>query len=267
MSYKEDIKSKINPRRNGKIIVEDCLDSTNLFAEILIKNGAENTTVVIADSQTAGAGRRGRSFFSPPEKGIYMSYILHMPENIRNLELLTSAAGLAVCNAIENTFGICPQIKWPNDIFIDGRKVCGILTKLTSDKVQNIITHAVIGIGINVNGEKDDFPDELRNIAGSLKMAFNKECDRAALCAKVIDELDGMLIIENILEKDCGELVRKLAERSCTIGREVDITKENSKIRCRAVGLDSKGGLTVERGGEIGVVTSGEVIHCCETEI
>jgi BirA family biotin operon repressor/biotin-[acetyl-CoA-carboxylase] ligase len=257
MSYERDINANINAKRQGIIIVESCLASTNLYAENLIKNRAENGTVVIADSQTAGAGRRGRCFFSPPGVGIYMSYILAIPKGTQNLPLLTCAAGLIVSNAIDETAGISTKMKWPNDIMYNNKKLCGILTKLTADNLHNIITHAVVGIGINVNQEKGDFPDELKNIAASVRIASGSECDRAVLCAKVITGLDGIL-----QKMGSKELIKELSEKSCTIGKEVELTTQGEKRRGLAVAIDSNGGLVVKTGDKMCVVSAGEVIHC-----
>jgi BirA family biotin operon repressor/biotin-[acetyl-CoA-carboxylase] ligase len=257
MNFERDINAKINANRQGIIIVERSLSSTNLYAENLIKNGAESGTVVIADSQKDGAGRRGRHFFSPPGVGIYMSYIILVPKGAQHIELLTSAAGLAVSNAIDEIAGIRTKIKWPNDIMHNEKKLCGILTKLTADTLHNIITHAIIGIGINVNQADGDFPDELKDTASSLRIASGRECDRAALSAKVITELDN--ILRNIKSK---QLIKELCEKSCTIGREVELTTQGKSIRGFALGIDSKGGLIVSSAEKKLVVTAGEVIHC-----
>ncbi len=264
MKYSDEIKEAIGNKRPQKIIVMQRVGSTNEVARELVEKGAEGSTVVVADSQYAGSGRRGRSFFSPAGVGIYMSYIFDIPQSTRNLGLLTSVAGLSVCYAIEKTCKISPKIKWPNDILIQGKKVCGILTKLITDTADNKIKHAIIGIGINVNQDKEIFPDDIKEIAGSLKNACGREIDRAQLLAQVINKLDDMLLTNNVLEKSGCHVIDELCKASCTLGTDIVAITPSLSIKGRAIGIEKDGGLIVKTDNEIMVINSGEVVNCRE---
>lgn len=233
------------------------VDSTNTRCKLLAASGAPAGTTVIADSQTGGRGRRGRSFASPPGMGVYLSAILRphcAPEQLTHLTALTA---VAVCDAIAEATGLQPGIKWTNDIVLDGRKLCGILTELSIEAETGGVQYAVIGIGVNCNQQLEDFPEELWGFAGSLSMASGHRTDRSRLAAALVRQLQ---------EMDAGLLVRKqellarYAERCVTIGSRVRIVRADEECYAQAVGIDENAALrVVYDDGSEGVVNTGEV--------
>ena len=260
MLTQREIEKYIHVGRRGEIICLDSTVSTNLAAAQMAADGAADGTVIVADGQTGGMGRLGRSFYSPARAGIYLSYIKELPQHAGNLSLLTSLAGLAVCDAIISACGLSPQIKWPNDIIIAGKKVCGILTKLITDIKTNRITHAIIGIGINVNQCEGDFPEELAEKAGSLRMALGQDLNRTKLCAEIINRLDTLFFEENALYADTAPYVSRLREVSCVLGKKVTVSPPEGEETVLALDIASDGGLVVLTDSGKKVIHSGEIV-------
>ena len=152
------------------------IDSTNRYLKELAATGAPEGTVVIANKQSAGRGRLGRSFFSPEEKGIYMSILLRPEIELERAVLITSMAAVAVARAVERVSTIPAQIKWVNDIFINRKKVCGILTEAGINTEKGSLDYAVLGIGVNVGSM--EFPAELKEIATSVSNECGKEVSK-----------------------------------------------------------------------------------------
>ncbi len=168
--------------------------STNKVLKELAFDGAPEGTVVISDCQTAGRGRLGRSFASPSGKGIYLSYLMRpsvLPELISRI---TCWSAVATADSIASVCDTDPKIKWVNDIQINGKKIVGILTEMSIESEIGSISNVVIGIGINVNDEPEDFPEEIRSIASSIRKekGESEPINRAKLAAKLIQELDRM---------------------------------------------------------------------------
>ena len=168
--------------RKADIEVYGELDSTNTVAKKRIAEGARQWHTVVALSQTGGEGRLGRSFFSPSDTGIYMSCVLY-PEAER-IGLITGMAAVAVCEALEK-MGFSPSIKWVNDIFVEGKKVCGILAKSVFKEGKPCV---ILGIGLNVFAPEGGFPEEIRDVATAL-FSEKKEGVREKLCAEILDNL------------------------------------------------------------------------------
>ncbi|MGA8943871.1 MAG: biotin--[acetyl-CoA-carboxylase] ligase [Thermoactinomyces sp.] len=162
--------------------------STQILAHKLAKDGAPEGTVVVAEEQVEGRGRMGRFWYSPPETGIWMSLILRPPIPLVDASHLTLLASVAVRAAIEKETGLKIRIKWPNDLLIDGKKVCGILTELRGEHDQ--IHYVIMGIGMNVNVNESDFPIELRKTGTSLAMESGRIIHRASLVASILGELE-----------------------------------------------------------------------------
>ncbi len=160
-------------------------DSTNNVLKQMAHDGAPSGTVVTADCQTAGKGRLGRTFASPAGKGIYLSYLMRPSTDMELISTITCYAAVAVVNAIYTVCGIRPSIKWVNDLQINGRKICGILTEMTGDAV-------IIGIGINVNDAPEDLPEQIRSFSSSIRMEMGLDQDipRQAIIDALIEELD-----------------------------------------------------------------------------
>lgn len=222
------------------------IDSTNTAAKKLAKEGAAHGTVLIADAQTAGRGRMGRQFDSQKGSGIYLSVILRPQCPPDQLMHLTCAAGVAMCDAVEQVTGIRPGIKWINDLVLAGRKLGGILTELSVDK--GLTEYAVIGIGINCN--RSAFPPELEQIATSLSV------DRAALAGAMIDRLYDMTAQLN----DKAAIMERYRKDCITLQKTVYVHRTADVLQGTAVDLNDDGGLVVRLAdGSLITVSAGEV--------
>ena len=166
----------------------DSIDSTNTQARLMAKQGAPAGTVLIADHQTSGRGRLGRSFHSPGGVGIYFSVILRPQCHATELMHLTCAVAVAACDAVEKNTGLRPGIKWTNDLVHGKHKLGGILTELGLNP-NGTVEYAIIGIGINCCQEAKDFPEEIRSIAASLSMVTGKSVDRSRVAAALMEEM------------------------------------------------------------------------------
>ena len=235
----------------------DSLESTNTLARSMAAQGAPVGTVLIADSQTGGRGRLGRSFHSPAGAGIYMSVILRPNCPPQNLMHLTCAAAVAMCYAVENATGYRPGIKWTNDLVFGKKKVGGILTELGFGP-GGIASYAIVGIGINCTQSEKDFPKEIRDIAGSLAMVTGKEIDRAAVAAHMIQAMHNM----NLTLQSFKEEILDTYRRDCiTLGKAVSLVRADGEVHHgTALDIDENGALIVEySSGCREIVNSGEV--------
>lgn len=251
--------------KNVKIKFYDEIDSTNAQAKLDLAESTSkklNKTVYVASKQTAGRGRLGRKFYSPEKSGIYLSVIY---ENQKNLipSLITSSASVAVCRAIKKIYNTEAKIKWVNDIFVDSKKVCGILTEGIANFETGLIDSVIIGIGINILDNKN-LPSELKNIAGSIihsKEESSKDLKRSEFCAQVINELflildGGTLEIKNAMQE--------YKERSFLIGKKIEvypiIDSQEKSYSCIVQDITEDAKLVVKLDdGKIKTLNSGEV--------
>lgn len=242
-----------HPWRN-RIHYFPTIDSTNTYAKQLARDGAPEGTIVIADHQTGGRGRMGRSFSSPAGMGIYLSVILRpdcLPEALMHL---TCAAGLAASDAVCAVTDRRPGIKWTNDLILARRKLGGILTELSVDAHTRKVEWAIIGIGINCCQRPEDFPPEIREIAISLGLS---PADRPRLIAALIQTL--FTTNHGILTKK-AEIMEQFRARCVTIGQEISILRGDQVSHGTALSVDDEGGLHVRlTDGSLTTVTSGEV--------
>lgn len=185
-----DIMSYLGEERMRTVRVLQKTDSTNRRVQELAQSGAPDGLTVIANEQTAGRGRLGRSFHSPKDTGIYFSVLLRPTCRPAEIVQITTWTAVAIARAIERTTGIRPDIKWVNDLIMGERKICGILTEMSVESETGTIQYVVVGIGVNVNQKIDEFPEELREIAGSIAMAVGHPVSRAYLAACMIEEMD-----------------------------------------------------------------------------
>ena len=233
----------------------DTTDSTNLQAKLLARQGAPHGTVLIAGHQTVGRGRLGRRFQSPVGMGVYLSVILRPNCLPAQLMHLTCATGVAMLEAIEKASGIRPQVKWINDLVVDGRKLGGILTELSVDK--GMVDYAVLGIGINSLQKEEDFPPEIAGLATSLSLAAGHTVLPEVLAAAMIEALWKM---STVLFTEKAQLMARYKENCITLGKEIQVIRGDSVRPGRAVDLDEDGGLLVEyTDGQTQTVSSGEV--------
>lgn len=232
-------------------------DSTNDQLKKLARQGAPHGTVLIADRQSVGHGRMGRSFHSPGGVGIYFSILLRPQCAPGELMHLTCATAVAMCEAVEKAVGFRPGIKWTNDLVFGKRKLGGILTELGFSS-NGTIDYAIIGIGLNCCQLESDFPEDIRTIAASLSMVTGREIDRASVAAAMMEALyrmDNRLLTEKAAILDAYR-------RSCiTIGQEVSLLRVGEPVRYgKAIGMDDNGALIVEFDqGPTETVNSGEV--------
>lgn len=168
----------------------ESLDSTNTYLKKAAREGAAEGTVVVADAQTAGRGRMGRHFLSPPGRGVYMSVLLRPDCPADCVQSLTATAAVAVCRAIEKVCSLEPEIKWVNDLILHGRKICGILCESCAS--EEGLGFVVLGIGLNVTELPEDFPPELRETAGSIYSQSGMVFERGALIAAILGEISAM---------------------------------------------------------------------------
>lgn len=224
-----------------KINVYSSLETTNKTAKEMAMSGAPHGTVVIADHQTAGLGRYGRQFFSPPG-GIYMSCVLYPAElSIQTPTLVTAFAAISVCEAIETVTGKSPQIKWVNDIYLDGKKICGILTEAVTDFESGNIQWIVAGIGVNFATR--DFPKELQALAGSVYGNEQTTVTRNRLAAEIINRF--VRSDNNLCDEQ--EVIHQYKKRLFMIGKTVFVTDQEDNYEATAVDVDHIGRLIVEK--------------------
>ena len=225
-------------------------DSTNRVAKELAGNGAAEGTLVVADRQSMGKGRLGRSFFSP-EGGIYMSLILRPQIPAERAVLITTCAAVAVARAIERVSDLTAGIKWVNDIYIDGKKVCGILAEAGLDPDKEVPSYVVLGIGINV--KQQSVPEELKTIVGCLEDAGQKVL-KEDLIAAVWEEF-AMLY----QELSTAVYMEEYKERSMLLNREVIVCGPQEEYTARVTDIDREGHLVLEREGKRVELSFGEV--------
>jgi len=232
------------------------IDSTNREAKAQAVAKARHGTVVIADYQTSGKGRFSRGFFSPRGSGLYISFVLHSAQlNFSNPTAITAYAGLCVCEAIESACGFVPAIKWVNDVYLDGKKICGILTEGIGDFESGGISEIVLGIGINVSTRDEDFPEGIRERAGSLYPDGHAQVTRNKLAAEIINR-----ILTPSSERSEPNLFERYKKRLFMLGSDITVIQGNEQYEAKALDLDDKGCLIVQKSdGKIAVLSSGEI--------
>ena len=233
------------------------LESTNKTAKELAIAGIEHSVVIMAGYQTAGRGRFSRSFFSPSGHGIYMSFIL-LPAQWQWLgapTLVTSYAAVSVCEAIEASTGKKPQIKWVNDVFLHGKKICGILSEAVADYESGGTQWIVVGIGINFTTPDDGFPEEIKHTAGSVFSQEKPTITRNRLAAEIVNR---MLRKNNI--GDSKPVLAEYKKRLMMLGSRVVVSGQRESFEATAIDIDDTGRLIVKKdNGETLTLSSGEV--------
>lgn len=240
----------------AKIIHHESVGSTNDEARALAAAGAPEGTVVVAEEQTGGKGRLGRRWESPRGTGVWLSVILRPPLPPAEVSPLTLMAAVAVAEAIERATGLRPGIKWPNDVLVNGRKVCGILTELSAEVER--INHVILGIGINVNLASADLPEEVRGSASSLAAEAGAPVSRARLAGELLSRLDYWY---RVFLRQGFDPAREVWKRySITLGRPVTASSRTQRIEGIAVDVEGDGALLIEMAdGSRQRVLAGEV--------
>jgi len=244
LNIAEFLKTK---RLGKKVTVFDSLPSTNTYLkELPQKTDGE---VIIALSQTGGRGRRSKSFFSPVG-GLYLSVLVNA-DSIGNINLLTTLCAVATAKAIESIAPLKAGIKWVNDIYVNSKKVCGILCEGIlgeNGKLESI----VIGIGVNV--KKTKFPEDIKNIASALENECDFHISTDKLAAEIINHLE-----EEINNISSLQFIKEAKQRSVVLGKEIEIVKPDGNIKALALDLDNDGHLIAEIDGKKEVLSSGEI--------
>ncbi|WP_288925936.1 biotin--[acetyl-CoA-carboxylase] ligase [uncultured Trichococcus sp.] len=241
--------------KGHRVIAHKTIDSTNLEAKRIVNEDPTFEGVILSEEQTKGRGRLGRVFYSPSESGLYMSLVLRPVADLDNATLITTAAAVAVCQAIETLTGKKPQIKWVNDIFLDGRKVCGILTEGIMDMESRTIGTIILGIGLNFREPETDFPDEIQSIAGTLFDKKNAAVTRNQMVAEILNRF--YLLYPDLVKRSYLDEYRK---RCFVLGEQVTFPQGNETIEAKAIAIDNDGGLVVALpNGKTKILTFGEI--------
>ena len=232
------------------------VDSTNRVAKALAYHGAEEGTIVVAEEQDSGKGRLDRNFYSPRGKGIWFSVILRPKILPHDAPKFTLMAAVAVAEAMAR-FNLKAEIKWPNDIMFDGRKLVGILTEITGELAR--ITYMVIGIGINVNMSREDFPEELQSVAASLAEMNGEDLSRVELFRAVLEEFDKLY--REVSASGFDKVIERWKKYNVTLGKNVRVISagDGESFTGKAIDLDEDGALVVETAQGRRTVYAGDV--------
>lgn len=252
---KVELESIRNTKWAGQeIYYYDVTDSTNIRAKELAEEGHPSGTLVVADRQESGRGRRGRSWDSPSGTGIFMTLLLKPEMNPNHASMLTLVAAMAVARAISTCADTEALIKWPNDIVIGGKKICGILTEMSAQF--DFINHIVIGIGINVHNEH--FPEEIAETAGSILLQTGKRIRRAELIEQILEQFEHYYAIFMETE-DLSGLVKEYNSILVNMNKSVRVLDPKEPFEGKAMGITKKGELIVDTWESRKMVSSGEV--------
>lgn len=237
-----------------KIIVLEKVDSTNNYAKQLASKGAAHGTLVTAEIQTSGKGRFGRNFCSPKCGSIYMSVILRPDTDMESSQLLTSCIATAAAEALDKVCGTDVKVKWVNDLFLNGKKICGILTEASLNFENGRLEYAVAGIGINLRSIKNTFPEELLSIATSIEDETGKTFGRCRIIAEILKNIDSFTA-----EIEKKTFLDEYRRRSFIIGKRIVVSKYKEERMAQAVGIDESAGLVVRYDdGTMETLNSGE---------
>ena len=243
------------PYRNTELVVYQLIDSTNNAAKRLALEGAAHGTAVLAEQQSGGKGRRGRSFYSPPGTGLYLTVILKPARNIQQSMLVTAAAAVAVTRALHRLGGIDSQIKWVNDVYLNGRKICGILAEAVTNLEDGAIEYVVVGIGVNLVSPSKGYPEELRSKITSVQAETGIRLSRNQLAGEIISQL-----LELTAQNDGSGFLEEYRARSCVLGRAVNIFSPAGESHGTALDITPEGHLVVRlNDGSITTLSSGEI--------
>jgi BirA family biotin operon repressor/biotin-[acetyl-CoA-carboxylase] ligase len=252
------IQGELGEKEIGRSIIH-CFrtDSTNTVALDLAQQGAEHGTVVVAEEQTAGRGRLGRTWYSEKSSGIYVSVILRPPLSPTAAPILTLMAGVATHHALSSVTGLGVDIRWPNDLLVNGKKVCGILTEMSAELGR---LHAIVlGIGINVN--HGEMPAELKSVATSLRIETRRTWSRVQIFIALLKELERYYRM--LLEKGSAAIAERWASASTyASGKRIRIVTAEAESLATTIGLDRSGTLRVryDDGNEDALV-AGEIVE------
>lgn len=257
-----EIKKHLKDSLIGKnLYYEEKVGSTNVLARDLAIKGAKNGSVVVSDCQEKGKGRNGKIWKSPCGCNIYMSLIIKPKFSPEVAHGMTIIAAVSVADSIAELTSLDPQIKWPNDILINNKKVSGILTEMSTQN--KVIDYIVVGIGINVNMRKDQIDEEIKDIASSLLLESSTGndknlIDRNKLIATIINKFDKYY--EMFLSTGLSSVLQHYQKYFIMMGKDIEVNLRGQKVKGKVVGIDSKGALLLKTGeNELEKIVSGEI--------
>lgn len=244
-------------RLGHPLLCFECIDSTNTECKRRAMAGAPDGLVAVAEEQTGGKGRKGRAFLSPKGKGLYLSALLRPELSPAEVTDITAWVAVAVCDGIQASCGVRPRIKWTNDLVLNGKKLCGILTEIALEGESHALDYLVPGIGINVSQTPEDFGPELAATATSLSYELGRPVRRADLAVQVIKALDRMYAG---FPRNRQEYLDKYRADCLTPGNQVQLVTPNSRREAFAVEIDDQFRLVVEfPDGTRQALSAGEV--------
>lgn len=240
-------------KKDFGVNVFEFLESTNTKAKSLAQNGGAEGEIIIALSQTGGKGRMGRSFYSPKESGLYFSIILRPTIKAEDISLITPTAAVAVARAIEDVAKKSPKIKWVNDIFVNEKKVCGILSEAAFN-ADGTAQFVILGIGINLKEPKGGFPDDIKTVAGSL-FSENEECNPNEILAAVVNNF-----FELYKDLNSPTTPKGYQSRMMLMGSRINYTQNGIQNAGVVMGIDERFRLVIKKeNGDLFHLQSGEV--------
>jgi BirA family biotin operon repressor/biotin-[acetyl-CoA-carboxylase] ligase len=253
----------LNTIRLGKSILRlTQVDSTNAYAAGLAKEGAREGTVIIAGMQNAGYGRMNRHWVSP-KGGLWLSIILRPNIAPKDAPVLTLMGACAVVKTLKSTLGLDAKIKWPNDVLISGKKVCGILTEMRT--LENGIDFVILGLGINANFQVTEIPKDMRNTATTLTAECGEDISVGEVLRSLIVDID--CLYDTLLSQGSESIIEMWKRTSDTLGQHVRITAVKDSIEGTAVDVDGSGALIVKTGdGEFKTILAGDCMYLSKTE-
>ncbi len=239
----DEIRAAVKTKRIGrKIHYFTEIDSTNNAAKKLAAAGAEEGTIIVSEAQNSGRGRLARGWYSPEQQGIWLSIVLRPHFSPADAPKCTLLAAVAITRAIRSLCNIDCGIKWPNDILYDGKKLVGILTEMSAE--MDAINYIVIGMGINVNIQEQDFPEELKAIATSLAMIKGQAVSRLELLCDILMQLENLYAVA--VSSGFSEILNEWRKYSITLGQAVNVIGIHQQFSGTAVDIDEDGALLVE---------------------
>lgn len=252
-----DIRAQLSTACIGsQILVFNQTDSTQSLCEGLARDRAQEGLVVFAESQKKGRGRLGRTWASPSKTGLWFSTLFRPPWRPDAVTRLTVLSAVALARAIENETGLEAQIKYPNDLMVKNRKLCGILTEMRTEV--DMVQYAILGVGLNVNATLSDFPVEVRQIATSLKIETGTSLNRSGLAARILSELERAY--QDTRTGHFSQIAQEWSDRCSTLGKKITAVFGNRKISGTATAIDEDGSLLIRldngaieslRGGDV----------------
>jgi BirA family biotin operon repressor/biotin-[acetyl-CoA-carboxylase] ligase len=231
------------------------IGSTNEVARRLAEAGAPEGSLVIAEKQSRGRGRLGRSWHSPGGSGLYFSLVLRPQVAFTRLPALSLVAALSICRALETLGDLKAEVKWPNDCLLSGRKVAGILVELSAELDR--VSYAILGIGINVNNQRKDLPPSIRSRATSVAMEIGSSVSRVELIRRILNEFERAYC--NFQRYGLRFIGPELVSRSAVIGKKIIVTVGRKRFIGQALGFDENGALRIKTRKNVQTVSAGEV--------